>query len=115
MNGAECFGNSETMGNMSSMMGKMAGTGFNPMEMCKVMMKTDSHSTFATPELRGLFNDWVAVVEQDLLAVINKKGAMNLAVLAQELKISEESALYLVSRLIRGKKLKTPVVELAGP
>lgn len=102
------------MGMMQKMMGKM-GEDFNPMEMCKRMMETVSTTAtmagFATPEVRALFDDWATQVEGEVLSVIKQKGEVNPSTIAQELKISEDSALYFISKIIRDKKGKITGIE----
>ena len=55
-------------------MRKMMGDRFNPMEMCKRMMDsvntTATMVSFATPEVRALFEDWAIQVEGEVLAIV---------------------------------------------
>ena len=103
------------MGMMKEMMGGM-GEGFNPMEMCKNMMATVKTTAEiagnATPEVRAMFEDWVGQVELEVLAIVKAKGQVNPQEIAQELKISEDSALYFISKLIRDKKIKVTAIQL---
>jgi len=102
------------MGMMKEMMGEMGET-FNPMEMCKHMMETVSTTAtmagFATPEVRALFDDWVTQVEGEVLSIVKQKGEVNPWAIAQELKISEDSALYFISKLIRDKKVQVTAIQ----
>lgn len=118
MKGSGCCGNGDSKGGMppmmQAMMGKM-GENFNPMEMCQRMMETvtatASMTGFATPEVRALFDDWVGQVESEVFALVKQKGQVVATDIAQELKISEDSALYFVAKLIRDKKLKITGME----
>ncbi|MGD0339499.1 MAG: hypothetical protein ABSB78_12020 [Bacteroidota bacterium] len=110
-------------GSMMSMMGSMMGGkgpmaemmkccddsgeesegGFNPMEMCKQMMSSMRQSseiaTFATPEIRSLFEDWVRQIEDEIEQYIDKNVSCQPDILASHFKISKESVLYILSRL----------------
>lgn len=104
---------------MSSMMGMMKekmGSVFNPMEMCKRMMEsvntTATMAGFATPEVRALFDDWAAQVEGEVLTILKQKGEVNPGEIAHELRISEDSALYFISKLIRDKKIKVTAMQI---
>ena len=101
---------------MNKMMGKMKDEKFNPMEMCKTMGEsittTAKIAGLATPEVQALFEDWASEVEKEILNVIKEEGQINPLAIAEKLKITEDSALYFVSKLVRDKKIKVNV-ELA--
>ncbi|RZD15689.1 MAG: winged helix-turn-helix domain-containing protein [Candidatus Acididesulfobacter guangdongensis] len=101
------------MGMMSNMMGKMKDENFNPMEMCKTMREsitaTAKIASLATPEVQALFEDWVSEVEKEILNVIKAEGQINPSAIAEKLKITEDSALYFVGKLVRDKKIKVNV------
>jgi len=73
--------------NPMEMMQKMCGMGmdkmehmekgFNPMEMCIKMTesvtKAAEMGSYATPEVRALFEDWVGEVEKEILTFIEAK------------------------------------------
>ncbi|PKM68902.1 MAG: hypothetical protein CVU95_02130 [Firmicutes bacterium HGW-Firmicutes-2] len=90
-------------------MPKMMGGGFNPMDMCKQM--TESITTtarmagFATPEVQVIFEDWVLEVEKEIMQFIKLDVDITPAKIAEHLKISEDSVLYFISKLIRDKKI----------
>jgi hypothetical protein len=98
------------MGMMNKMMGKMKDENFNPMEMCRRMGEsvaaTAEIAGFATPEVRALFEDWASEVEKEILNVIKEAGQVNPLSIAEKFKISEDSALYFISKLVRDKKIK---------
>ena len=91
------------MGMMMGMMGnKMKGQKM-PWDMCKEMItgfsETASTAKFATAELRGLFDEWCAQVETEILEFIKKENKIDAKVIAKELNLTEESIRYLLSRL----------------
>lgn len=102
------------MGKMSDeekegMMGFMGGetgmnfSGFNPMELMQKMMaamtQTSEIATFATPEVRQLFEDWVQQVDEEILNHIKDGGSTDPEQIAAYLKISKNSAIYFLTRL----------------
>jgi hypothetical protein len=77
----------------------------NPMAMCQAMMTSvgaaAEMAAYATPEVRTLFEEWARSVEDEVLAVLKARGPLDLAGLAGALKISPESALYFLGKLVR--------------
>jgi len=109
-------GGSPMMGMMKGMMGgdkDGKGGGFNPMDMCKKMMSSISQSseiaTFATPEVRGLINDWAQQVNGEILSYLDGNNNVATEDIAAQLKISEESVIYFLSKLAQEKKIKIQV------
>ncbi len=105
---------------MQQMMQKMmAGIQeFNPMAMCQAMMtsvgKAAEMAAYATPEVRTLFEEWAGSVEDEVLALLKKRGGLDLPGLAAELKISPESALYFLGKLVREGKATISEIRAAG-
>ncbi|MCL6611159.1 MAG: winged helix-turn-helix transcriptional regulator [Peptococcaceae bacterium] len=95
----------EQMGMMGGMMG-----GMNPMEMCKYMTesvaKAAEMGSYATPEVRALFEDWVEEVEKEILTLIKSKGEVQTSDIAEKLKINEGSVIFFISRLAQKGKIK---------
>jgi hypothetical protein len=94
---------------MREMMQKMAGAGeLSPAAMCQAMMtsvgKAAEMAAYATPEVRTLFEEWARSVEDEVLAALRSRGPLDLAALAGALKISPESALYFLGKLVREGK-----------
>ena len=95
---------------MQEMMHKMMGgmKEFNPMAMCQAMMTSVSKSAemaaYSTPEVRTLFEEWAHSVEDEVVTALKKRGPMDLTALAAALKVSPESALYFLGRLVREGK-----------
>ena len=91
------------------MMKKMMGGGEGgPMQMCKEMLaalqKTTALAAFATPELQGLFGDWLSGKEEAVADLLYDGNSHDAADLARRLELSEESTVYLLARLaVEGK------------
>lgn len=86
----------EAGNSMQNMMGMCMGM---HSEMLAAVHKTASMAAFATPELHMLFGEWMESLEREALTAMADKGQMDVATLAAALKISEESAIHLVSHL----------------
>ncbi len=91
------------MGMMMGMMGQKGKGQKMPWDMCKEMMtgfsETASTAKFATSELRGLFDEWCAQVESEILEFIKKGSKVDVEVIAKEFNLTKESIRYLLSRL----------------
>lgn len=86
------------------------------MQMCEQMtgrvIEVGRLAGFASPELRGLFGEWVKALETEIIEFLEGKGSCLPADLAAQLKLSEESILFLISKLVREGKLKITGVSL---
>jgi FeoC like transcriptional regulator len=104
---------------MPKMMGQMmAGIeGFDPMAMCQAMMTSVSKSAemaaYATPEVRALFEEWARSVEEEVGAALNEAGRLGLDQLAARLKISPESVMYFLARLVKAGTVSASDVKVA--
>jgi hypothetical protein len=93
------------MGGMSmgDMMSSMMNDGGGCMDMCKEMMSSVSKSSemasFAIPEVRDLFEEWTSQIEEEIMNIMREKQETTPEEIARELKISEKSAVYFISRL----------------
>jgi hypothetical protein len=91
---------------------------FNPMAMCQSMMASVSKSAemaaYATPEVRTLFEEWARSVEEEVLDVLKTHGSVNLSQLADQLKISPESTLYFLGKLVRDEKAVISEIRSTG-
>jgi hypothetical protein len=96
---------------MQKMMGQMGGGEGKPQmekmmgmcmgvwgEMLNAVKQTNALAVQATPELQQVFAEWLKRLEDEALAVL-AKGTADAATLANALKISEASALYLLTHL----------------
>jgi hypothetical protein len=113
-------GGSPMMGMMRMMMGRESPesdgdeSGSSPMDMCKKMMESISASgetaAFATPELRSLFGEWCAQVEEEILRAVKENGSTDPDTIADKVKLSRESVVYLITKLAREKRLNLSIV-----
>lgn len=95
---------------MGMMMGKVFGKGHMPWDVCKDMLSSlhQSHriATLATPEVQGLFEDWVEQIEKELLDFLEDQKAADVKDIAAHFKISKDSAYYFLTRLAQKGKIK---------
>jgi len=100
---------------MPGMMEKMMGqSGFNPQQMCNQMTsavtKAAEMGSYATPEVRALFEDWAAEVEKEIINHIAQNSPCNPESIAQKLRIKEDNVIFFISRLAQQRKIKISVV-----
>jgi hypothetical protein len=113
------------MGMMMKIMGGNSAPGegdepeFAPWDMCKKMMESITTSgetaAFATPELRDLFREWCSQVEEEILKVVRENGQSDPQTIAQTLKISRESVVYLLTKLAKEGKLSLTIDSIENP
>jgi DNA-binding transcriptional MerR regulator len=88
---------------MGDMMSTMMGEGGGPMDMCKDMMasvtKSSEMASFAIPEVRDLFEEWMTEIDEEIIELMQGKDEITPDEIAKELKISKKSAVYFASRL----------------
>ena len=113
---------SPMMGMMKNMMGKMMGgkkegdgkesgpMEFNPMEMCQRMMmsmgKTSEMASYATPEVRALFEEWSEQIENEIYDYLKETGTVDPDKLAEQFKLSKNSINFFLSKLAQKGKIK---------
>ncbi len=94
---------------MGGGMGEMTDEGGGPMDMCKGMMesmaKNSDMASFAIPEVRDLFEEWVIQIEEEIMNLMDGKKEITPEDIAKELKISKKSAIYFASRLAQSGKI----------
>ena len=117
------------MATMQKMMGQMKPneSGKPPMEqmmgmcmgmcgeMLTTMRQTTAMATFATPELRAMFGEWIARLEAEGLETLKRGDATDAAGLAQTLNISEEGAAYLIAQMAKKGEISLRVEVAKGP
>jgi len=81
-------------------------------QMAGAISESASMASFATPEVRGLFEEWAKAVEEELDAFLKERGSSEPSEIAARLKISEESALYFIGKMAREKRLRVTGVSL---
>ncbi len=98
---------------MGDMMSTMMGEGGGPMDMCKSMMSSISKSSdmasFALPEVRDLFEEWMIQIEEEIMNLMAGKKEITPEEIAKELKISKKSAIYFASRLAQNGKISLKI------
>ena len=76
--------------------------GVDPKNMCKSLvtdlMQDAEISEVAVPEIRALFRDWVEELEQETGSFIATQHNVTPEKLAEEFRISEEAAAFLLRR-----------------
>lgn len=86
------------------------------MQMCEQMTGTVIEvgrlAGFASPELRGLFDEWLKALESEIIEFLKEQGSCPPADLAAQLKLSEESVFFLIGKLVREGKLKITGISL---
>lgn len=91
---------------------------FNPMAMCQAMItsvgKAAEMAAYATPEVRTLFEEWARSVEDEILTILKVRGPVSLEQLAAQLKVSPESALSFLGKLVRDGKVVISEVRATG-
>jgi hypothetical protein len=80
-----------------------------PGDMCKKMMasmsKTSELATFATPEVRQLFEEWAAQIEEEILSYVQETKINEIEKIAEHFKLSRESVTYFLTRLANKGKI----------
>jgi hypothetical protein len=118
---AGCVG-SPMMERMKNMMGKVTGnkldgeskesgtTGFDPSEMFqKIMMsmgKSSELASYATPEVRALFEEWAEQIENEVLNCIKETNTTDPEKLAEHFKLSKDSINFFLTKLAQKDKIK---------
>jgi hypothetical protein len=77
--------------------------------MGKEVISAISHSyelaTYSTPEIRGLFNDWLGEIERELLEFFADRGMEDPDVVAKHFRLERESVIFILSKLAREGKI----------
>jgi predicted transcriptional regulator len=80
-----------------------------PWDMCKKMMstmgKTSELATFATPEVRGLFEEWAAQMEEEILSYVQESKTDDVEKIAEHFKLSRNSITFFLTRLANKGKI----------
>lgn len=111
---------------MSGMHGKMCGkgegeaknsghSGFNHMEMCMRMMsgigKSNELASYATPEVRALFEEWAEQIEGEILKYIKETNTTDQAKIAEHFKLSRNSINFFLAKLAEKGKIDLEIKE----
>jgi hypothetical protein len=75
----------------------------NPVEMSKEVISAISHSyelaTYSTPELRGLFNDWLGAIEREVIEFLADRKTVDPDEVAGHFRLERESVIFILSKL----------------
>ncbi len=86
-----------------------------PMDMSKEVLSAVSQSselaTYSTPELRGLFNDWVGSIEREILDFIKDKGKVDPDEIAAHFRLERGSVIFMLGKLAKEEKIKMQASE----
>lgn len=99
----------EGMGGMPPMMEKCMQMG---QQMAGAVIEMGKMASFATPEVRGLFEEWMKAIEREILEFLKAQQSSTPEKIASKLKLTEESVLFLIGKLAREGKLKITGVKL---
>jgi hypothetical protein len=104
---------------MKQMMENMCGgRERGPAAMCQEKMTSVREpaeaAEYATPELRNVFEEWARGVADEVLDALKRKGPLDLATLADALKFSPESVLFLLCKLVREEKVTIGSIRATG-
>ena len=98
-------------GSMNMTADKNGADGQNemPWDMCKKMMssmsKTSELATFATPEVRQLFEEWSAQIEEEIMNYIRESKTNETEKIAEHFKLSRNSVTYFLTKLASKGKI----------
>ena len=81
-------------------------------QMTGAVIEIGKMASFATPEIRGLFEEWVKAVESEILEFLKEQKSSAPSDIAAKLKVTEESVFFLIGKLAREGKLKITGVKL---
>jgi len=78
--------------------------------MSKEVISAVSHSyelaTYSTPELRGLFNDWMREIEKEIVVFLTDREKVDPDEVASYFNLNRESVLFILGKLAREGKIK---------
>ena len=107
------MGGSGPMGMMRMMMGggnDAEAGGEMPWDMCRKMMGAMAEGAqtarFATPEVRGLFDEWAAQIEEEILQFAKDAAGVDVEKAAEHFRLSKESTIYFLTRLAQKGKIR---------
>ncbi len=70
-------------------------------EVLAAISNTYELSSYATPELKNLFNDWLTEIEQLITAFVNEKNRVDPDEVARQFKLQRDSVIFIISKLAR--------------
>ncbi len=83
--------------------------GVDPTAMCRSLVEKISQSeqlrSVADPEILVLFEDWLEELENETVAIMDRRGSLAPKDLSKELGLSESGAMFLITKLKRDGKI----------
>ncbi|HDH04141.1 MAG TPA: hypothetical protein ENH01_00280 [Nitrospirae bacterium] len=71
--------------------------------MSKEVISAISHSyelaTYSTPELRGIFNDWLSEIEKEVIEFLKDKDRVDYDEIARQFRLKHESIIFILGKL----------------
>ena len=81
--------------------------------MSKEVLSAISHSyelaNYSTPELSGLFNDWLCEIEKEALEFLKDKTIVDPEMVARHLRLKQESTILILDKLKREGQIDVQV------
>lgn len=88
----------------------------NPRDMSKEVLSVADHSfeaaTYSTPELRGLFSDWMRAIEQEIVDFLRDRVTVDPEEIAGKFRLKRESVIFILSKLAGEGKIH---MQASGP
>ena len=73
----------------------------------ETQIRSSSVTPDATPEINGLFEEWLSSVEDEILEILTKENFLTPSGIAAKLKISEKTVNFFIDKMRKEGKLKT--------
>lgn len=73
----------------------------------ETQVRSSSVTPDATPEINGLFEEWLSTVEDEILEILTKEKSLIPSGIAAKLKISEKTVNFFIDKMKKEGKLKT--------
>lgn len=97
----------DMMGGMRDMCGNMGRQ-----MMGSVTFRGDE--AYGTPEIKALFEEWVKLLEDEIIEFITGNAGAQPAAIARAVKLSEESVLFFLGKLIREGRITAGEFRVSG-
>ena len=78
-------------------------------EVLSAINHTYELATYSTTELSGLFNDWLSEIEKEALVFLKDKTIVDPEMVAQHLRLEQESALFILNKLMREGRIDVQI------
>ena len=74
-------------------------------EVLSVVSQSYELATYSTPELRGLFNDWVQAIEGEIIDFLKNREKVDPDEVAEHFRLTLESAIFVLGKMAREGKI----------